>query len=769
MARSRLLRDAGVRQKAVRPVQPRRKTAFYRLLAMEFLEQRLLMAQDVWTGDGDGKSWQDGSNWNLNAVPGASDSALITAGNTLTILYNGSSSIESLTDNAAIDVTGGSLEVTSGASQVSGALSLAAGATFTASGSGVTFTATGAATIDGANLYASSGASLALPGATSYTGSNSSTLEATGAGSVLDLTHLTTLAGATGYSTLSINADSGGEVKLGSVTSQSTGEIYAHADGMDSVIDLSKLPQLVSDAQYNSGLEASNGGSILTGALTSVNRGDIHLDDNQSSVTTSHITSITSSNLYVYGGGNLAFPALSQFSQPNGATLLANGAGTVLDLSSLISLTGATGYSTLTIDAQTAGKVDLSNVSSQPSGRIHANAQGTNSIIDFSKLPELLSDAEYDSELEVGTGGSILTGALATLNRGDLQLDDNQSSVTTSHITSITSSNLYVYGGGNLAFPALSQFSQPNGATLLANGAGTVLDLSSLISLTGATGYSTLTIDAQTAGKVDLSNVSSQPSGRIYANAQGTNSIIDFSKLPELLSDAEYDSELEVGTGGSILTGALATLNRGDLQLDDNQSSITTSDISSITSSNLYVYGGGNLAFPALSQFSQPNGATLLANGAGTVLDLSSLISLTGATGYSTLTIDAQAAGKVDLSNVSSQPSGRIYANAQGTNSIIDFSKLPELLSDAEYDSELEAGTGGSILTGALATLNRGDLQLDDNQSSITTSDISSITSSNLYVYGGGNLAFPALFNSHSPMAPHSWPMERALCSTSAA
>ena len=56
----------------------RGKIARPRRLLMEFLEQRLLMAQDVWTGAGDGKSWQDGSNWSLNAAPGASDSALIT-------------------------------------------------------------------------------------------------------------------------------------------------------------------------------------------------------------------------------------------------------------------------------------------------------------------------------------------------------------------------------------------------------------------------------------------------------------------------------------------------------------------------------------------------------------------------------------------------------------------------------------------------------------------------------------------------------------------
>ncbi len=751
MARSSLPRAVQSEREAERLKCGRRKTVSYRRLMMEFLEQRLLMAQDVWTGGGDGKTWQDGHNWSLGAAPGSGDAASINVGSSLTITYNGNSTIESVTDNAAIDIAGGSLSLTSGASSVSGAFSVAAGASLSASGAGTTFTATGLATIDGANLSASSGASLAFPGATSDSGSNGATIQASGTNSLVDLSHLTSISGASGYSTLNINASGGGEVNLKNVTSQPTGRIYASAQGTSSVIDLSKLPELQSDSQYDSGLEAGAGGSILTGALTTLNRGDLQLDDNKSSITTSQISSITSSNLYVDGGGDMAFPALTQFSQPNGAIIQASGSGSVLDLSKLTSLVGATGYSTLSLNAQAGGKVDLIGVTGQPSGRIYANAQGTNSVIDLSKLPELQSDSQYDSGLEAGAGGSILTGALTTLNRGDLQLDDNKSSITTSKIASITSSNLYVYGGGDMTFPALTQFSQPNGATIQASGAGSVLDLSKLTSLVGATGYSSLNINAQAGGKVNLSGVTGQPSGRIYANAQGINSVIDLSKLPELQSDSQYDSGFEAGAGGSILTGALTTLNRGDLQLDDNSSSITTSKITSITSSNLYVYGGGDMAFPALTQFSQPNGATIQASGAGSVLDLSKLTSLVGATAYSSLNINAQAGGKVNLSGVTSQPSGRIYANAQGTNSVIDLSKLPELQSDSQYDSGLEAGAGGSILTGALTTLNRGDLQVDDNKSSIATSQISSITSSNLYVYGGGDMAFPALTQFSQP------------------
>ena len=249
-----------------------------------------------------------------------------------------------------------------------------------------------------------------------------------------------------------------------------------------------------------------------------------------------------------------------------------------------------------------------------------------------------------------------------------------------------------------MPFPALTQLSEPNTATILASGAGSVLDLTNLTSLSGATGFSTFNINAQAGGKVDLSKVTGQTSGRIYAHADGTNSVIDFSKLPALISDAISDSGLEAGNGGSILTGALTTLNRGDLQLDDNTSSIITSQITTITTSNLAVYGGGDLAFPALTQLSEANTTTILASGAGSVLDLTNLTSLSGATGFSTFNINAQAGGKVDLSKVTKQTSGRIVAQADGANSVIDFSKLPVFFSDAVSNSALVASNSGQVI-----------------------------------------------------------------------
>ncbi len=133
-------------------------------------------------------------------------------------------------------------------------------------------------------------------------------------GTILDLTRLTSFTGSapgnTGNgSVLSVNAQAGGKVALGNVTTYTGGSTNFHATGASSVIDLSKLPSLFSDAYYNSTLQATSGGSILSPVLTSITRVDVHLDDNLSAINTAAIASITASDLYAAGGADLTFPA----------------------------------------------------------------------------------------------------------------------------------------------------------------------------------------------------------------------------------------------------------------------------------------------------------------------------------------------------------------------------------------------------------------------------------------------------------------------------
>ena len=128
------------------------------------------------------------------------------------------------------------------------------GGTLTASGSGVSFTVTGTTTVSGANLYAEGGASLLLSNLASYTGGagSSTTLQASGAGSLLGLPNLTTWEGSVyccgnGGAFDQVRAVGGGEVSLADLATDEGGATRILAQGTGSVIDLSALTNLTSD------------------------------------------------------------------------------------------------------------------------------------------------------------------------------------------------------------------------------------------------------------------------------------------------------------------------------------------------------------------------------------------------------------------------------------------------------------------------------------------------------------------------------------------
>src|SRR5262249_18363252 len=98
--------------------------------------------------------------------------------------------------------------------------------------------------VNGASFVASGGAKVIVP-ATTYddTASDSAwsnrTLSASGAGTVLDLHTLTTLATTNAaFSTLTISAAAGGDVNLSGITQFNTGAVMVTSDGAGSIVDL---------------------------------------------------------------------------------------------------------------------------------------------------------------------------------------------------------------------------------------------------------------------------------------------------------------------------------------------------------------------------------------------------------------------------------------------------------------------------------------------------------------------------------------------------
>ena len=292
----------------------------------------------------------------------------------------------------------------------------------------------------------------------------------------------------------------------------------------------------------------------------------------------------------------------------------------------------------------------------------------------------------------------LVHGATITVNSGTPNF---------SGLTSITGDQVFANGGAVVAFPNVTALSTPSGYNLSIQASGTSgssgtgtpseIDLSHVTTLTGTTN-NVIFFNAYSGGEVDLSHLASNPSGRNFFQVSGTGSVLDLSSLTGVVSDQANNSCSTSPPAAQCSLPLLTTLSRTDLTIDGTATIATEqitsytgatltlsggtpdfSALSAVDGSNLYVSGGADLALPSLTQNTDPNGATWQASGASSLLDMSHLTTLVGATGYSTLSINAQAGGKVDLSNVTSQPSGRIYAHADGTSSVIDFSKLPEL------------------------------------------------------------------------------------------
>jgi hypothetical protein len=646
---------------------------------IEILEPRQLLAQDVWTGAGDGKSWQDQNNWSLKAVPGPSDDATISAAANLTVLYSATASIRSLNDGAGLDIAGGSLTVTSGASQVSGSLMVAAGAVLSSSGSGTSFTATGSATIDGANLYASGGAVLAFPDVTEYAGTTagfaSNTLQASGTGagnapSRIDLSHATVLTGVTGnYGTVYIKALAGGEADLSEVASQPGGSLQFTADGAGSLIDLSALKALTSKTNTDSSLQASNGGTTTDPLLTTLSRTDLTTDAT-GSLGTSQITSFTAAtitanggspdfsgltsidglNLYANNGAVLAFPNLGSYAATTASfasnTIQASGTGTGgtpsrIDLSHATNLTGVTGnYGTLYVKALAGGKVNFSRVASDAGGSIQFTADGADSTIDLSALRALTSATNTDSSLQATNGGTITDPSLANLNRTDITTDGT-GLLGTSRITSFTAATMTANGGA----PDYSGLTSIDGDNLYAN-SGAVLAFPDVTEYAGATaGFASNTLQASGASadgapsRIDLSHATVLTGvtgnyGTVYIKALAGGKV----NLSNAASNPAGSIQFTADGAGSTINlsslGAIASTtntvsslqasNNGQISLSAGtvgltQVNVTSVSAGTITAGTLQLFPGSSLSGTSTIQANVINAGTTTpgSNGSG--------------------------------------------------------------------------------------------------------------------------------------------------------
>ncbi|MFI5455338.1 MAG: Ig-like domain-containing protein [Isosphaerales bacterium] len=524
-----------------------------------------------------------------------------------------------------------------------------------------------AAMIDNSSFDISGGVTFALPAASSYSASSDGNLvlRADGAGTVLDMSALTSLAGQMGTGGLDVQAVNGGVIRLNQVETIPGGRAAVLADGAGSIVDLSALTSFTSSGGQSS-LQASHGGSILTGQVARLDGVDL---DVAGTIPTATLTSFT-----------------------NGSVLVD---GQAVDLTGLVSFSG--------------------------------------------------------DSLTLRNGGT------ANLNNA----------------TSIDNASFDISGGVTFTVPAASSYSAASSRDLILRGSGmgSVLDLSSLTSFAGQTGSGRLDIQAESGGLVNLGRINPITSGHADVVADGPTSVVDLSALTTF-TGTDGQSSLTTTGDGSILTGLLGKLDAVDLDLGGpmktaqlvsyTRGSITADgqavDLSGLTSfagdsltlinggtadlhnaanidnASFDVSGGVTLALPAATSYSANNtlSLTLTADGAGSVLDLSSLTTFTGQTGFSPMNIQALNGGLIELSHVSSDITGVAQFLSDGTGSTIDISALTSFSAsnDVGGQSSLQASNGGTILMDQLTQLGFVDLYVGGTMatSQITTIVFGSIT-----------------------------------------
>jgi hypothetical protein len=445
-------------------------------LNLEPLEDRTLPATITWiAGSG---NFDVGSNWSGGVVPGPNDVAVIDTGSTaatITIQYSDNLQVQAINTASADTLAftpappdegqGGALTVTAGSSTLNGPLSMDGGF-LTANGSGASLTANGRTTLADASLFASGGAQLSLPTATSYADSLEDRWQASGPGSILTLGALTSL---TNFvppefgDTLDISATAGGQVQLPAVTTFDTtsgGEntsVSLSADGAGSVINVSALTTLIDteDGDFPGVLSVTNGGTVLDGALTTLENVDLTLDGTSTlavgqwsaftngTATISggthaftNLANIEGSSFAVSGGAQVLLPAVTGEIHTWNGSLAASGSGSTLVLPALTSI-AVDSSGRLGIGAAAGGQIQLPALTAIRSTGSEASivnngfgfgADGTGSVINVPALTTFTGnigkdDPWSDCSLNATHGGTVLDSAMTNLNAVNLDVD----------------------------------------------------------------------------------------------------------------------------------------------------------------------------------------------------------------------------------------------------------------------------------------------------------------------------------------------------------
>lgn len=583
--------------------------------------------QVTWDTAGSG-NWEDVTNWSTGALPGVTDDVVIDQGGGFTITIDDSvPAIRSLMSvENLLFETDRDLTIENGGT-VSGSFTLGTNSILTVNGG--SFATTGPVTLDGGNVIANGGSNLDFSALTSYvtdTGTNSSRQLTANGGSSIDLSGVTDLTGGGFIRSVGVNANGGSSIDLSALTNYLGGATRINADGTGSSVDISSLGAFTNDGGVFGHLRAANGGTVNASSLTS-------------------ISSIAGDrNRFIVDGSGSSINAAALTSVLNTRLQLTNG-GTY-DASGITDFTGSDAL------ADSGVTLDLTGLTSYEVGTAgnesrEVTSDGAGTIIDLSNVTTARA------------GGFIRRWNVAANNGGTVDL---------SGLTDITE----------------------GAANFLADGAGSLIDLSSLQNFNNDNGSVTSFLEATNGAEIRLS---SDPA-----------SSLSFENV-----------DISINGSGTLDTSRVVNFTQG-IFTSDGVSRVL--DLADATSSSFIANNGAQLDLTSLTG-SLNNEATvnslpplvLRADGAGSLVDISNVtdLSTNGARVVgSVINIEAVAGGIVDLGSVTS-------LNSPG--GIINSSRPINVLAD---------GAGSQV----------------DLSSAVVWSDVASVSNSSLQSLNGGNVDF---------------------------
>ncbi len=561
--------------------------------------------------------WNTASNWSPAVVPantGTTQFTVTIAGNPVVFNLAGASTVNDLLLSNSLQLNANCNLTVANQLSLSNASLTANGGNFTANGP-----ATSATNL---NLNASSGAQVALQALTQIT-ENSwgyGPLQANGANSLLDLSHVTTMAVNGG---LSVTTSSGGDVNLHNLLAitSSSGQT-ASLNASSGTINVSNL----GGGTGNSGVSSvtlSNSGTVLWGSPTSLNTLSVTITGTGNILNLGQVASATDLNLNASGGAHVTLPALTQITENSWGygPLQANGANSLLDLSHVTTMAVNGG---LSVTTSSGGDVNLHNLLAitNSSGQT-ASLNASSGTINVSSLGGGTGNSGLGSAT-LSNSGTVLWGSPTSLNTFSLTITGTGNTIDVSHVASATDLNLNASGGAQVALPALTQITENSWGygPLQANGANSLLDLSHVTTMAVNGG---LSVTTSSGGDVNLHNLLSitSSSGQT-ASLNASSGTINVSNLGGGTSNSGLGS-VTLSNSGTVLWGSPTSLKTFSLTITGTGNTLNLSQVASATDLNLNASGGAQVALPALTQITENSWGygPLQANGANSLLDLS--------------------------------------------------------------------------------------------------------------------------------------------------